>query len=169
MTHESTRCYIEFAIIFDNFTLNNIFDLKKIISFIALFLSFNTLFAQETDQSPTEYRVESFQTPLVAKKMMYDWFGKWNKVIYTEDNKALLVWTNRAVISESPEVFTIITSSIENEEEMFGTVQILTSNGHDALAKNSPYREYLNEFIKTLSKQKNTNKKFFKEYLKVEY
>ena len=32
MTHESTRCYIEFAIIFDNFTLNNIFDLKKIIS-----------------------------------------------------------------------------------------------------------------------------------------
>ena len=145
-------------------------SLKKLFLFIVLFTSFNLLYAQEqAERSLTEYRVESFQTPLVAKKMLYDWLGKWDNVLYTQDNKALLVWTNRKIINEAPETFNIIASSIENEDEMFGTIQILTSQNEDALAKESPYREYLNEFVKTLSKQENKSKKFFKEYLKVEY
>lgn len=52
---------------------------------------------------------------------------------------------------------------------MYGTVQILTSKKQDALAKDSPFREYLNEFLKTISKKENKNKKFYKEYIKVIY
>lgn len=52
---------------------------------------------------------------------------------------------------------------------MYGIVQVLTSKKQDALAKDSPFREYLNEFLKTVSKQKNKSKKFYKEYLKVVY
>ena len=126
--------------------------------------------AQEKNEKYfTEYRVESFQTSLVAKKMMYDWFGKWDNVLYTQDNKALLVWTNRKIINEAPETFNIIASSIENEDEMFGTIQILTSQNEDALAKESPYRESLNQYEKTKKKKKKKSKKFFKEYHKVEY
>ncbi len=101
--------------------------------------------------------------------MMFDWYGKWDKVLYTQDNKALLVWTHRKIINEAPEVFNIIASSVEKGDEMFGTIQILTSQNEDALAENSPYREYLNEFIKTISKQDNKSKRFFREYIKVEY
>ena len=144
--------------------------MKKLILLFILFTGIISANAQEKNEKYfTEYRVESFQTSLVAKKMMYDWFGKWDNVLYTQDNKALLVWTNRKIINETPETFNIIASSIENEDEMFGTIQILTSQNEDALAKESPYREYLNEFVKTLSKQENKSKKFFKEYLKVEY
>ena len=144
--------------------------MKKLILLFILFTGIMSTNAQEKNEKYfTEYRVESFQTSLVAKKMMYDWFGKWDNVLYTQDNKALLVWTNRKIINETPETFNIIASSIENEDEMFGTIQILTSQNEDALAKESPYREYLNEFVKTLSKQENKSKKFFKEYLKVEY
>ena len=101
--------------------------------------------------------------------MMFDWFGKWDKVAYTKNNDIILIWTNRKIINEANETFTIITSSKENEDEMYGTIQILSSNNQDALAENSPYREYLTEFLKTISKQENKNKKFYKEYLKVEY
>ncbi|MDM1521911.1 hypothetical protein HX088_01285 [Empedobacter sp. 225-1] len=144
--------------------------MKKLILFITLFLNFTILNAQEQAQrSLTEYRVESFQTSLVAKKMLFDWFGKWDNILYTENNEALLVWSNRNIINEANESFTLIASSIENEEEMYGTVQVLTSKKQDALAKDSPFREYLNEFLKTVSKQENKSKKFYKEYLKVEY
>ncbi|MFV0154598.1 hypothetical protein OBK20_02055 [Empedobacter falsenii] len=144
--------------------------MKKTILFITLILNFTILNAQEQAQrSLTEYRVESFQTSLVAKKMLYDWLGKWDNILYTENNEALLVWSNRNIINEANESFTLIASSIENEEEMYGTIQILTSKKQDALAKDSPFREYLNEFLKTVSKQENKSKKFYKEYLKVEY
>ena len=144
--------------------------LKKTILFITLLLNFSILNAQEQDERAlTEYRVESFQTPLVAKKMLYDWLGKWDEVLYSENNEALLVWSNRKIINEANETFTLIASSTENEEEMYGTVQVLTSKKQDALAKDSPYREYLNEFLKTVSKKENKNKKFYKEYIKVVY
>ncbi|MFV0236228.1 hypothetical protein OBK19_09970 [Empedobacter falsenii] len=144
--------------------------MKKLILFITLFLTLNILNAQEQAQrSLTTYRVESFQTSLVAKKMLYDWLGKWDNILYTENNEALLVRSNRNIINEANESFTLIASSIENEEEMYGTVQVLTSKKQDALAKDSPFREYLNEFLKTVSKQENKSKKFYKEYLKVEY
>lgn len=144
--------------------------LKKIILFITLLLNFSILNAQEQVQrSLTEYRVESFQTSLVAKKMLYDWLGKWDEVLYSENNEALLVWSNRKIVNEANETFTLIASSTENEEEMYGTVQVLTSKKQDALAKDSPYREYLNEFLKTVSKKENKNKKFYKEYIKVVY
>lgn len=144
--------------------------MKKIIALYIFLSAFVSVQAQEQPADYfTEYRVESFQTPLVAKKMMFDWYGKWDKVLYTQDNKALLVWTHRKIINEAPEVFNIIASSVEKGDEMFGTIQILTSQNEDALAENSPYREYLNEFIKTISKQDNKSKRFFREYIKVEY
>ncbi len=124
---------------------------------------------QQAERSLTEYRVESFQTPLVAKKMLYDWLGKWDNVLYTENNQALLVWSNRNIINEANETFTLIASSIENEEEMYGTIQVLTSKKQDALAKDSPFREYLNEYLKTISKKETKSKKFYKEYIKVVY
>ena len=145
-------------------------SLKKLILFIALFASFNLLYAQEQAQrSLTEYRVESFQTPLVAKKMLYDWLGKWDNVLYTKNNQILLVWSNKNIINEANETFILIASSIENGEEMYGTVQVLTSKKQDALAKDSPFREYLNEFLKTISKKENKSKKFYKEYIKLNY
>lgn len=144
--------------------------MKKLILFIAFLISFNTLYAQQqAERSLTEYRVESFQTPLVAKKMLYDWLGKWDNVLYTENNQALLVWSNRNIINEANETFTLIASSIENEEEMYGTIQVLTSKKQDALAKDSPFREYLNEYLKTISKKETKSKKFYKEYIKVVY
>lgn len=144
--------------------------MKKLILFITFLISFNTLYAQQqAERSLTEYRVESFQTPLVAKKMLYDWLGKWDNVLYTENNQALLVWTNRNIINEANETFTLIASSIENEEEMYGTIQVLTSKKQDALAKDSPFREYLNEYLKTISKKETKSKKFYKEYIKVVY
>lgn len=144
--------------------------MKKTILFITLFLNFTILNAQEQAQrSLTEYRVESFQTSLVTKKMLYDWLGKWDDILYTENNETLLVWSNRNIINEANESFTLIASSIENDEEMYGIVQVLTSKKQDALAKDSPFREYLNEFLKTVSKQKNKSKKFYKEYFKVVY
>lgn len=144
--------------------------MKKTILFITLFLNFTILNAQEQAQrSLTEYRVESFQTSLVTKKMLYDWLGKWDDILYTENNETLLVWSNRNIINEANESFTLIASSIENNEEMYGIVQVLTSKKQDALAKDSPFREYLNEFLKTVSKQKNKSKKFYKEYIKVVY
>jgi len=144
--------------------------LKKLILFITFLISFNTLYAQQqAERSLTEYRVESFQTPLVAKKMLYDWLGKWDNVLYTENNQALLVWSNRNIINEANETFTLIASSIENEEEMYGTIQVLTSKKQDALAKDSPFREYLNEYLKTISKKETKSKKFYKEYIKVVY
>lgn len=144
--------------------------MKKTILFITLFLNFTILNAQEQAQrSLTEYRVESFQTSLVTKKMLYDWLGKWDDILYTENNETLLVWSNRNIINEANESFTLIASSIENNEEMYGIVQVLTSKKQDALAKDSPFREYLNEFLKTVSKQKNKSKKFYKEYFKVVY
>ena len=76
-------------------------SLKKLFLFIALFTSFNLLYAQEqAERSLTEYRVESFQTPLVAKKMLYDWLGKWDNVLYNENNQPLLVWSNKNIINE---------------------------------------------------------------------
>ena len=144
--------------------------MKKLILFITFLISFNTLYAQQqAERSLTEYRVESFQTPLVAKKMLYDWLGKWDNVVYTENNQALLVWSNRNIINEANETFTLIASSIENEEEMYGTIQVLTSKKQDALAKDSPFREYLNEYLKTISKKETKSKKFYKEYIKVVY
>jgi len=144
--------------------------LKKLILFIAFLISFNILYAQQqAERSLTEYRVESFQTPLVAKKMLYDWLGKWDNVLYTENNQALLVWSNRNIINEANETFTLIASSIENEEEMYGTIQVLTGKKQDALAKDSPFREYLNEYLKTISKKETKSKKFYKEYIKVMY
>ena len=144
--------------------------LKKLILFITLFLTLNILNAQEQAQrSLTTYRVESFQTSLVGKKMLFDWFGKWDNVMYSENNEVSLVWSNRRVINEANETFTLIASSIENKEEMYGTIQILTSQKQDALAKDSPFREYLNEFLKTVSKKENKSKRFFKEYIKVVY
>lgn len=101
--------------------------------------------------------------------MLFDWFGKWDNVMYSDNNEVSLVWSNRRVINEANETFTLIASSIENEEEMYDTIQILTSKKQDALAKDSPFREYLNEFLKTVSKKENKSKRFFKEYLKVEY
>ncbi len=145
-------------------------SLKKLFLFIALFTSFQLIHAQkQAERTLTEYRVESFQTPLVAKKMLYDWFGKWDNVLYTENNQPLLVWSNRNIINEAHETFTIIASSTENDDEMYGTVQILTSKRQDALAKDSPFREYLNEFLKTISKKEYKSKKFYKEYIKVVY
>lgn len=145
-------------------------SLKKLFLFIVLFTSFNLLYAQEqAERSLTEYRVESFQTSLVAKKMLYDWFGKWDNVLYTKNNQPLLVWSNKNIINESNETFNLIASSVENDEEMYGTVQVLTSKKQDALAKDSPFREYLNEFLKTVSKKENKSKRFFKEYIKVVY
>ena len=144
--------------------------MKKSVLILLLFLGFNLTNAQEIASIPlTEYKVESFQTSLVTKKMMFDWFGKWDNVAYTKNNDIILIWTNRKIINEANETFMIITSNKENEEEMYGTIQILSSNNQDALAENSPYREYLTEFLKTISKQENKNKKFYKEYLKVEY
>lgn len=144
--------------------------MKKSVLILLLFLGFNLTNAQEIASIPlTEYKVESFQTSLITKKMMFDWFGKWDKVAYTKNNDIILIWTNRKIINEANETFMIITSSKENEDEMYGTIQILSSNNQDALAENSPYREYLTEFLKTISKQENKNKKFYKEYLKVEY
>jgi len=144
--------------------------LKKLILFIAFLISFNILYAQQqAERSLTEYRVESFQTPLVAKKMLYDWLGKWDNVLYTENNQTLLVWSNRNIINEANENFTLIASSIENEEEMYGTIQVLTGKKQDALAKDSPFREYLNEYLKTISKKETKSKKFYKEYIKVVY
>lgn len=144
--------------------------MKKTILFITLLLNFSILNAQEqAERALTEYRVESFQTPLVAKKMLYDWFGKWDNVIYTESNQVLLIWLNRTIINEANETFTLIAASTENEEEMYGAIQVLTSKKQDALAKDSPFREYLNEFLKTISKKENKSKKFYKEYIKVVY
>lgn len=136
---------------------------KRLLLLIALFIFSIAANAQ------TEYKIESFKTPLVAKKMLFDWFGKWDKVLYTEDNQILLVWKNRNVINEAPESFTLIASSFEDGEEMYGIVQVLTASQHDALAKDSPYREYINEFLKTLSKKEVKNRRFYKEYIKLEY
>ncbi len=101
--------------------------------------------------------------------MLYDWLGKWDNILYNEKNQPLLVWSNKNIINESNETFTLIASSVENDEEMYGTVQVLTSKKQDALAKDSPFREYLNEFLKTISKKENKSKKFYKEYIKVVY
>lgn len=131
-------------------------------------LVFTILLSTIFVEAQTSFKIESFETSLVTKKMLYDWFGKWDSVLQTEDDPITLVWTNRNVINEANERFTLLAYSSESEEGLYGKVIVLTSKKQDALAFDSPFKEYLNEFLKTVSRQKNNSKRFYKEYKKVE-
>lgn len=135
--------------------------LKKISLIVTFLLTAIIVEAQ------TSFKTESFETSLVTKKMLYDWFGKWDSVIQTEDDPTTLVWTNKKVINEANEAFTLIASGYESEEGLYGKVIVLTSKKQDALAFDSPFKEYLNEFLKTVSRKQIKSKRFFKEYQKI--
>lgn len=135
--------------------------------FKKLSLIFTLLLSSIVVNAQTSFKIESFETSLVTKKMLYDWFGKWDNIAQTDYDSTALVWTNRKVINEANETFTLIASSSESEEGLYGSVIILTSKSQDALAFDSPFKEYLNEFLKTISRKKSNSKRFFREYQKI--
>ncbi|GGF08795.1 hypothetical protein SAMN05443634_102188 [Chishuiella changwenlii] len=135
--------------------------------FKTLSLIFTLLLSSIVVNAQTSFKIESFETSLVTKKMLYDWFGKWDNIAQTDDDDTALVWTNRKVINEANETFTLIASSSETEEGLYGSVIVLTSKSQDALAFDSPYKEYLNEFLKTIARKKSNSKRFFREYQKI--
>jgi len=135
--------------------------------FKKLSLIFTLLLSSIVVNGQTSFKIESFETSLVTKKMLYDWYGKWDNIAQTDDDSTALVWTNRKVINEANETFTLIASSSESEEGLYGSVIVLTSKSQDALAFDSPFKEYLNEFLKTISRKKSNSKRFFREYQKI--
>lgn len=114
-----------------------------------------------------EIRYNNGGTALYTKKVMFDKFGMWDEEIMVEEESRLsvLVWKNKRLISGIEENFTVIASSMEGYDGMFGSFMVVDNNKKDQLKEAAPFRKELIFYLTNLLRTNDySDNRFFEVY-----
>ncbi|CAM1350347.1 hypothetical protein [Tenacibaculum crassostreae] len=118
-----------------------------------------------------ELRFIEVRSSFYTKEIMWNNFGKWDKVIKPiEENHPILIWERRKLFDYQDELYTILAYGVENKKIMYSSIIILDSDKKDCLSNNSIVKDslisYFSNKMKNL-KNFNSNQDLYKEYLKM--
>lgn len=118
-----------------------------------------------------EVRYYCMHDPYYTKKVMYDKFGKWSKLVYNAKEKhPILIWENIRLFPEDTTRFTVATTGKNPIGAIYSSVLVLDKNNNDLISENSPYRDKLAEYFGKLITQNHSthpyNSSFYKIYFK---
>lgn len=117
-----------------------------------------------------EVRYECVNTSFLTKKVMYDKFGKWDKVINIEGrDHPILVWTNKDLFNNG-EKYTVLTYGIEEYYYMYASVMVFSPKNVDLLSNSSSQKLTLTKYFSDLIKSNDVkNTLFYEDYWKMVY
>lgn len=111
-----------------------------------------------------ELRYVCVASALFTHKVMYDKFGKWDKTIFTSNERGvILYWENIDLWSDGGK-FNIFTSGVEGWP-IYASVMVFDEKGNDLLKENSNKKiAFRNYFAELLRNNNNLNESFFDEF-----
>ena len=124
-------------------------------------------FITTLDRDTISYTVLKFQcvySGTYTSKVMFDKYGKWDKIVYAEKNIPLFIWEKVKLFESDNSTFTIITGLRENSE-IITNVMVFDEFNNDMLSLNSSYREQLiNYFSDAIRSNDETKTDFYEAY-----
>lgn len=125
---------------------------------------FNTVYNGET-VSYNEIRFLCVNSALYTQKVMYDNFGRWDKV--SDANKIenrLLIWDDVDLFGDGQK-FKVIAGGVEAYKSIYASIMVFDENEADLLASDSSEREkIIKYFSKAIRKLNVNNDDFYTEY-----
>lgn len=113
-----------------------------------------------------ELRFYGVHSSFYTKKIMFDKFGKWDKVIRLDNERhPILIWENKKLFDD--EVYSIATRGVENINEIYAAVIVLDSSNQDCFDKDYIKKVALINFFSKGIYNLSDDKKFYKEYWKI--
>lgn len=111
-----------------------------------------------------EIKYECVYSAMYIKKGMYDRFGKWHQIIYTNENKhPIFLWNNIKLFENDSTEFKVVANGLENTQTIYASVLVFDKENKDLLADDSQYKEKLIEYFSEMIKTNNNNKRDFYE------
>jgi hypothetical protein len=112
------------------------------------------------------YNIVSFQcvySAMYTQKVMYDKYGKWNKIIFTQNGTDLFIWEKINLFENDSQAFTVIASGRESSDITYVSIMIFDEHTNDMLSVSSPYREQLINYFSDAIRSNDENKTDFYE------
>ncbi|MEO7979157.1 hypothetical protein [Flavobacterium sp.] len=110
-----------------------------------------------------EVRFECVFSAFYTHKVMYDKFGKWNKMVYPNNsNSPILSWENIDLFSNGKK-YNIFTNGHEKRGEIYASIMIFDERENDLLSENSLEKDSLINFFSNLLKNNKDSRKSFYE------
>jgi len=118
--------------------------------------------------SYNEIRFECVYSPSYTHKVMYDKFGKWDKMIYPTNKKhPMLLWKDVDLFSDGKK-FIVVTNGVEEWKHIYASVMIFDKDENDLLSNNSKEKIALAKYFSKLILHNDHDKKeFYEAYRKV--
>ncbi|TCK69276.1 hypothetical protein DFQ05_0796 [Winogradskyella wandonensis] len=118
---------------------------------------------EEDTVMSNQINFECVHTAFYTSKVMFDKFGKWDKVVYKNSNKPILIWTKKRLFDDINELFTIATDGLESADKTYTSFLAFDSSLNDLLESKSKYKKQLIAYMSELIKNNNPNKREFYE------
>ena len=112
-----------------------------------------------------ELKFNAVYCAMYSQKIMYDRFGKWNKVIAMgKGHSTILLWEKVNLFKNNNELYDVVATSTENWKEIYAGVMVFNSKNEDCLSEKSTTKDsivkYFSDGIKKV-KIHDENDKFF--------
>lgn len=130
-----------------------------------LFEKYKTVVEKDTIAF-NEIRYECVASAFTTHKIMYEEYGKWNRVILPENsNLPILVWNNIDLLSDGKK-YTIYTFGIEEWKHIYASVMVFDEDENDVLTTDEIRERFSIRFGQLIRKtdwSKGNFKYFFKK------
>ena len=111
----------------------------------------------------SEIRYQCVYGSMYSTKVMFDKFGKWDAVIYpNNDAHPFMLWKNVSLF-EDDKLYNVYTKGLEAKNEIYTSFLVLDENENDLLDENSEEREKLTIYFADLLKNQDVNRREFYE------
>ena len=120
-----------------------------------------------------ELRFNAVFSAMYTKKVMYDRFGKWTKLLQpNKERHPILVWEKVKLFDNDADLYTVYADGTESSTEMYASVLVFDANNKDCLNDDHPMQlkliTYFSDGIENLNDSKNFYKVYWKTVKKLE-
>ena len=115
----------------------------------------------------SEMRFHCVGGAMRTKKIMFDTYGRWNKVLYIDGSThPMLIWENVALLDNGIE-YDVFVDGIESKKISYSSVMVFDEQNQDVLSKESEVLDSLSKHFVNLVKMKNGVSSFYEQYWKM--
>ena len=114
-----------------------------------------------------ELRFNAVFSAMYTKKVMYDRFGKWTKLLQpNKERHPILVWEKVKLFDNDADLYTVYADGTESSTEMYASVLVFDANNKDCLNDDHPMQSKLITYFSDGIENLNDSKNFYKVYWK---
>ena len=117
-----------------------------------------------------ELRFNNTNSAMYAGKFMYDTFGEWDKFKLNKQPYPFVIWKNKKLFNDDPELYTVVTIGYEGNNSIYTSVLVFDSKNRDCLSDTSKSKtkliQYFSEGIWNLTGRDKYYKLWHKEMKK---